>query len=237
MEPIYCLMITGKPGTIQFARATSKLFLLQDYPNKHLIIINHDLTENVIDNSGNSDKRIFELLVSRKNKTLGDLRNISLRYVPIGAYFYTYDSDDFSNINLLSYLYNEAKINNAKYVLMRNRLNFNCNNNSLWRSSDDRGNSILFGLKNGKDDFQYSSKDTLEDWGVKQLGKRAIIVNNPFHYYVRFVHGNNTSPFVDPNQSEAKLNAGHYIEKPSEPNDYEYIKTFINHFSDCCKTT
>lgn len=234
MEPIYCLMITGKPGTIQFARTTAKLFLLQDYPNKHLIIINHDLTENVIfGNTVLEDKRINEMMVSKKNKTLGDLRNISLKYVPIGAYFYTYDSDDFSNINLLSYLHNEAKKNNAKYVLMRNRLNFNRNNDSLWRSSDDRGNSILFGLKTGENDFQYSSKDTLEDWGVKQLGNHAVIVNNPFHYYVRFVHENNTSPFVDPNQSEAKLNAGHYIEKPSEPDDYEYMKTFINHFSEC----
>lgn len=236
---IYCLMVTGLPERLEWARIAVRNFLKQDYPYKKLIIINHNLKANVFfRTAGRSPPNIDEYIVSKKGKTLGDLRNISLQYVPAGSFFYIWDDDDERHPTMLTVLMNAAILNNAKYVLTKNRLNFNCVTNSLWRSTDVRGMYPLFGYKSGKpsEDFSYLKKDTMEDSPVNELSKKkgTVLLDNDPRLYVRFTHGNNTSPFVKKNQTMATLNMGPYIESVATESDKEYIEIFIKDYDRVC---
>lgn len=234
-KTIYCLMVTSR---LEWARIAVRNFLDQDYPYKKLIIINHNLKANVLFGKVSPvNPNIQEYMVSKKGKTLGDLRNISLRYVPTGSFFYTWDDDDERHSTMLSTLMNAAILNNATYVLTKNRLNYNCVTNALWRSKDVRGMKPLFGYKSGTtDDFKYLRKDTLEDLPVNDLTKKkgTILLDNDPKLYVRFTHGNNTSPFVHKNQKMAVLNVGPYVESVATVEDKEYIESFINKYDRVC---
>lgn len=238
--PIYCLMITGGDNRIEWARIAVHRFFLQDYPNKHLIIINHNLNENVLfgKNTHLVNKNIHEYMVNKKGKTLGDLRNLSLSYVPTGAYYFIYDDDDERYPELLSGLMNVALNKNAEYVLMKNRLNFNCNTGKLWRSIDHRGMHILFGFKFGDSrDFKYLPLDRNEDKPVNDLltnGSKTFLWDNDPKMYVRFTHNDNTSLFVRKNQNGPVLNAGYYLEFPATEEDQDYVNSFKNSYDRVC---
>lgn len=238
---IFCLMITGGNDRIEWARVAVRGFLNQDYPNKKLIILNNNLQENVAFNKNSSrivDPNVQEYIVSKKGKTLGDLRNMSMNYVPLGSYYYVWDDDDERHPTLLTYLMHNAINSGAQYVLLKNRLNFNCANNSLWRSNDSRGLKHILGRKTGgKYDLKYLSKDTLEDLPVNDLkhnGSKTLLINNDPRFYVRFVHGKNTSPFVNYTQSNASITDGPYTETQCTPEDREYINSFIQNYSRVC---
>ena len=64
---------------------------------------------------GDANAIIKEYMVSKNNKTLGDLRNISLSHVPNGVIWTTWDDDDWRHETYLSVLYNELiRLNNAQ---------------------------------------------------------------------------------------------------------------------------
>lgn len=197
-ETIYCLMITGKDNErYKFAKRAILNFNIQTYQNKKLIIINHG-SYKLIKNSDN----IQEYMIDKTNKTLGDLRNISLSFVPSGEIWTTWDDDDWRHPEYLSLLYKELKRSGLSMLMIKNRLEYNIQNKFCWQSSMKSGFYWYFCYKNNNQ--KYDSLDTFEDGIIKKtLLKNKIpyhIYNNDPKLYIRYVHNNNTSLFVNPHK-------------------------------------
>jgi hypothetical protein len=223
-------MITGAKERVLWANISIQNFYQQDYPNKHMIIVNHgiDHTERLL---WKQDDKIQEFMVSKKGKTLGDLRNISIALVPENALFLTWDDDDYRHPSMISYMVNAMITSNVNYILLKNRLNYNCNTNSLWRSSDSRGNVHLLARKK----FYYYQKDVNEDYAIRDISSREkLILDNDPKLYTRFVHGTNASIFVKKNQTGAVLNAGPYVETAIVDTDQDYVNSFIGLYRNVC---
>jgi len=208
-EPVYCMMVTGKnDDRIDLARKSVKNFLEQDYPNKHMIIVNHHPSKNVLIDAPEKPKNIKEIVVHKNEKiTLGHLRNISLKYVPEGAIWHTWDDDDYRRQDYISLLYNHMKSKKASALMIRNRLEYNVETNSSWGSSYSDGFFWYFMYKD--DRYQYEEKETGEDGIIKRnlyadADKKVVVYDNPADIYVRFIHNSNTSRFVKPRQFEPR---------------------------------
>lgn len=237
---VYCLMVTGyNDKRVEWAKVSVYNFLLQDYPNKQLLILNQNLQKSVI--GINKIRNIQEILINNKpwtgKKSLGTLRNFMLDMVPENALYYTWDDDDWRHPSLLRSLVNVKLSNNVDFVFLKHRLNYNCNTNSLWRSTELRGQVIFLGKKSDKISFQYLDKDSLEDTLAHNLvnTQKTILWENHPQMYVRFVHSNNTSPFVNKDQTVPVLNAGPYTESVAFSEDYKYIESFIPNFEKVCE--
>lgn len=210
--PIYCLMITGKSELrLPWARASLQNFLEQTYSNKHLIIINHG-NERVYEQHGksiDSESHINEYMVEKgKGVTLGDLRNDALSHVPIGEIWTTWDDDDIRCNDYLEQLYNEMTVNNVQCVMIRNRFEYNMNTKKIWASSLHTG-FLWFFMRKQAHDFVYDKKETNEDGLLKiQILTEGesfykIYDNNPI-CYIRLIHNDNTSMYVDKTQTGPK---------------------------------
>lgn len=203
---VTCLMVTGKDSErITLARASVKNFIDQTYPFKKLIIVNHHPTRKVLaDDYRQWPKDVFEFKVDKKadRLTLGDIRNISLELVAHDACWTTWDDDDWRAPNYLSTLINYMGQTGAIAVVFQNRLEYNKNTGFIWGVSKTMGFPTVMGKFDRR--IQYLSKDTLEDVHIienyKSLGKVSALNNDP-KLYIRLVHENNTSTYVDPEKS------------------------------------
>ncbi|MCZ6913925.1 MAG: glycosyltransferase [Rickettsia endosymbiont of Ixodes persulcatus] len=175
-----------------------------------------------------SNKYIKEYMISKNNKTLGELRNISLSYVPNDAIFTTWDDDDWRSPNYLENLYAFLINNKADITMIQNRLEFNLNNNSMWKSSMRSGFMTFFMIKDSN--IKYDKLDTLEDVIIKKNAidshKKIIPYNNNPELYIRYIHKNNTSPYV--NKNKAKITkysiANDYTESDVTLDEQKYIQ-------------
>ncbi len=206
--PIYCLMITGKDDArYNFAKTSIINFNLQDYNNKFLIIVNHGSTPLITSPESN----IQEHMVSKDNMTLGDLRNISLSYVPDDAIWTTWDDDDWRHHTYLTSLYNELCVRKVKFIMIRNRIGYNIINKFSWCESIFSGCCCTYFTFKSLN-FHYDSKDTNEDGIIKTTIKKnnipCYLMNNLHILYIRTVHNNNTSRFVKPNKNKLALGQG-----------------------------
>jgi hypothetical protein len=203
-KPIYCLMITGKDDTrYKFARGSVQNFLNQTYSSKYLIIINHNknkLTSGI-------HKNIFEFYINKQNFTLGDLRNFSLMLVPFNAYFCIWDDDDLRSNDYLQKLWNHIRWNCADAIFLKNRYDYNIKNNFFWKSTFYNGMPPLLCRKNDK--LRYISRDTLEDQNLQRdLRKykwKYVVYDNDPSMYIRTIHGNNTSPYIDNSRNDIEI--------------------------------
>jgi hypothetical protein len=211
-------MVTGKSDQrLSMARNAVKNFVAQTHPNKHLIIVNHG-TENVMGNlrAGSAPKNITEVLVLKINgKTLGDLRNVSISYVPINAIWTTWDDDDVRDPNYLVTLHRHMLSTGTNAVLIKNRYEYNRNTGRGWSSSMTDGFYWYFMRNDPR--FKYASLDTGEDKFIKQNLHRipgfvSVLDNDPI-MYVRVIHKDNTSMFVRKNQKDARNVSGRYSER------------------------
>jgi hypothetical protein len=202
-------MVTGKtPSRLKFARSSIKNFLDQTYENKYLVIINHG-QQNVISHSirkhlGNN---ITEVIVDKKKKTLGELRNISINYVPNDAIWCCWDDDDVRSPEYLSILYKHLVDSNANAVVIKNRIDFNIKKNKAWKTTLETG--FYWYMIRNHPDFRYTHLNVKEDIllhkNLTRLGNNSLkaIDNDPF-LYIRIIHGENTSTYVDPTQTTTK---------------------------------
>lgn len=191
---IYCLMVTGKDDNrYKFAKIAIKNFNMQTYKNKYLVIINHGKHKLNV-----NQKNVIEQYVDKTDKTLGDLRNVSLSFVPKDAIWTTWDDDDWRHEVYLEKLYENLTKNSAKMLMIKNRMDCNLTTKYIWESTMKSGLIWFFGFKN--DIFKFESLDTLEDNIIKtqieQNNVKTIIYDNDPRLYIRFVHTNNTSPYV-----------------------------------------
>lgn len=198
-KKIYAILITSNTGIRkQFIPIALKNFFMQNYPYKHLIIINHG--ENCILKRHNPN--ITEIMIDKTHLTLGDLRNIGLTFVPMNSYWVTYDDDDVRSPHYFRYLMKNIKHYDA--IFLRNRFDYNINNNFVYRCSFNNGMPLIFSKKFMG--LKYLEKDTLEDVELQndmiRLGKRYKVLNNDPILYIRTLHKNNTSSYVDKDKSE-----------------------------------
>lgn len=230
---IYCIMITGKDECRKhFAQVAVENFQRQDYPYKKLVIINHG-NFNVIDGI-NQD--IFEFHVEKTDDvTLGDLRNIGLEMVPLNALWITWDDDDWRHDTFLSHLFKELQESHSDCITFSNRIEYNTNTRFSWLMHLKQRFFIMLVPKDGR--FMYLSKDTGEDLDFidfyqKNYKCKVLRDNNP-NMYIRMVHVNNTSNYVDVNKKMIKLEASrnsNYSESDAKPEHQNYVSSIINTF-------
>ena len=198
-EPVwvYCIMITGKDRSrICFAKKSVENFLSQDYKYKKLVIINHSQLPVLNESSSNT---LYEFHVPRSGNTLGDLRNIALQLVPINAIWTLWDDDDYRSTKYLSFLYNNLISSKSDVVLFTRRYECNYNTKFVWEMEIPSGFVIVFAKQDLR--VKYLQKDSMEDVQLiddfRKLGKKINVITNDPSIYIRLVHNNNTSLYVD----------------------------------------
>ncbi len=199
---VYCIMVTGKDSCrVPYARLSVKNFSSQTYRNKYLVIVNHG-KEVVLEHTTPFCK---EVMVEKEanNLSLGDLRNIAMEMVPYDAAWFPWDDDDYRHPTLIQSLADEMVRSNADMVSLTTRLEYNTNTQFAWRMTIRDGMVIVLAKRDPR--FQYIRKDTMEDINLiqryKELGNNVVTVQNNPRLYLRLVHGNNTSLYINPNKA------------------------------------
>ncbi len=213
---IYALMVTGKDACrTKLARLSVANFYDQTYENKHLVILNHG-PDAVIDNEKNGfNSEVFEFRFEKTKKlTLGDIRNISLDLVPINALWAIWDDDDWRSPDYLEILQKNMEQTNAVCVSISSRIEYNANTQFIWEARLKTGFVLVLAKSDNR--VRYMPKDTMEDLNLlddyKSLGRVTVLDNDPL-MYIRLVHNNNTSLYVNKNKSTVSTNVGKtYIE-------------------------
>lgn len=110
-------------------------------------------------------------------------------------------------------------------IMLKNRLNYNVNNDTFWVSEDKAGLVHFFAPKSylTSTNFRYLSRNEREDSPVHQIKDILLVDNDPL-LYIRYIHGDNTSLYVNPHQEGAKLNCGPYTEPHSSDFQHNYCK-------------
>ena len=227
-ERVYCLLITGKDtDRYKFIPLAVENFLEQTYQNKYLLIINHG---NQCLKSYERDN-IKQVRFSKKHMTLGDMRNFSLEMVPLDALFTLWDDDDWRHNKYIELLVSNMKDSNADVVFLKNRLDYNTNTKFVYRSKFEKGAPFILARK--FDAFKYLSKESLEDIRLHNdfelYGKSILIINNDPRWYIRTIHGHNTSLYVD-NKKNKIINYSDestYHEFDATEKEASYVKKII----------
>lgn len=225
-------MVTGKDDTrIEWARRAVRNFYDQDYPFKQMVIINHHPHQDVlVDKKKYSNVREFKV-IKHERVTLGDLRNIALELVAHDALWTTWDDDDWRAPTYLTWLY-EALVasKEASCVTFTTRYEYNSNNDFVWKMRRKTGFPLVLAPFDRR--VRYLSKDSMEDTELldkfQSVGKNVKIIDNEFdpQMYVRVVHGNNTSLYVNKQKNIVKQGHGqssNYFEMPSTDDERAFV--------------
>jgi hypothetical protein len=229
-------MITGKDDArICYARKAVDHFLEQDYKYKKLIIINHHPEKSV--NTAPSTPAVFEFRVPKQGNTLGDLRNIALQLVPIDGIWTVWDDDDYRETQYLSTLYDKLISSGSDVVVFTNRYECNYKNKFVWEMQLRTGFVLVFAKQDLR--FRYMSKDSMEDTHIldhfRQLGKKIHVYENTDNpmLYIRLVHSNNTSLYVDKEKKEiiqaTAIKNTNYSEKQVDQATQDKVLSIVAH--------
>lgn len=202
-ETIYGIMITGKDDCrIEMAKVSAVAFFKQECKNPlHLIIINHHPTLDVKMNLDESLQKgqITEIKVHKNLYTLGDMRNLALKNVPLDSLWTTWDDDDYRSPHYLKTLYDVIVENKSSASGFMERYEFNANNKYIWKCRLPVGFVTILARKNQY--FKYLSMNSMEDVNIRDYyPDLKVIDNNKKLMYIRLVHNNNTSLYVDANK-------------------------------------
>jgi hypothetical protein len=235
---VVCLMVTGKdPCRILFARQAVHNFREQDYGPKRLVIINHG-AESVLPahaHAFDSKSDVVEFRVEKKENalTLGDLRNIARALVPPGTIWTTWDDDDYRAPGYLTTMIRE--MGSADVLAWTRRTEFNANTGLVWGMELSTGfNALIFARQDMR--LLYSRQDTMEDThlieAARRLGKEIKIYKNDPDIYVRTVHANNTSLYVDKYKTGVPLGKKNttYSEFPLDAPKAANTRTFMSSY-------
>lgn len=198
---IYCILTTGKDkDRYKFVDIAIENFNQQTYHSKVLLIINHgeiSLKEKETEN-------IVEFHFSKEKMNLGDMRNYSLDLIPKNALWTIWDDDDWRHPRYLELLEKNLRLTNSDVILFKNRLEYNLNNGFIYRSKFDKG--MPFILAKQTQIVKYLSRDSLEDIRLlndfELYNKKIKIIENDPRWYIRTIHGKNTSLYVN-NQKDS----------------------------------
>lgn len=217
---IYGILITGKDtARLGMARQAVAQFFAQTHPQKQLIILNHG-SEPVMHYSMqlHSDA-IYEWRIQKDahQLTLGDLRNMALNLVPYrsdgSVAWITWDDDDWRAPNYLELLHAAMHEHQADVVGYARRHECDMHADLEWVTELKTG--FVHCLVRNDPRIRYQSKDTMEDTHLydlfKKLKKRVYVIPSnqlPLDhvYYIRTIHGTNTSLYVKTHKKEIVSN-------------------------------
>lgn len=241
---IFCLMVTGKDEKrIQLARSAVENFKNQDYPHKKLIIINHLMGSNVLkEKQENQDYEKMQTIeinvggirsesksymklngmrhrirhhIPHHKMSLGQMRNMSLAFVPMGALWTIWDDDDWRPHNYLSTLNYQLTQNNADCIAFTTRYEYNSRTSLSWKMTFLKGYPTILCKQNPK--IKYKDVNSMEDVhlidDIKKIGLKTYIFHNSNNpgLYVRLVHGENTSLYTNPNKKSVRKRKHDYF--------------------------
>lgn len=224
---ITCIMITGKDESREkLARHAIKNFREQTFSPKHLVIINHGPFTLVDQRQDHTMFNVTEIKIDKGDMTLGDLRNMAFDFVPYDGLFCVWDDDDYRAPNFLSNMY--ERLQGAQAVCFTKRLEYNAMTLYAWKTELRSGFVHVLATKNYM--VRYLSKDSMEDVELLDRMRSTYKVNvfeNDARMYVRLVHSNNTSNYVNPVKNDVVKNAEHANWQEHELNDEErrFIET------------
>lgn len=222
---IFCLMVTGKDDArIEYARKSVANFLEQSHPHKTLVIINHHPTQSVL--GASSQNNTFEFKVTKTPKTtLGQLRNISLQMVALNSYWTTWDDDDYRHPTYLATLAAHATPDTV--VTFSKRLEYNKNNGKSWVCQFKHGMVMFLAPYDNR--ITYLDKDTREDANIQEDLRRYYkvrVLDNDPSLYVRLIHQNHTSIYVNPNRDYLMVGKN-YSERYTTAAEQQYIQSIL----------
>ena len=184
-----------------FIESAIRNFESQSYRYKTLIVVNHTPGTSLV-NQKNSQIHEFFVDKEKQHMTLGALRNMALdAFVPNGALWTPFDDDDWRSPDYLLDFYKRFKYHNLDLLFMKNRLEYNKNNGYIFRSRFEDGRAFFLARKFDNITV-YDDLDTLEDTNIdkryREAGKKIRKFNNDPKMYIRVIHTNNTSVYVQP---------------------------------------
>jgi len=231
---MFCIMITGKDKCREhMAKQSVVNFLEQDYQDKTLVILNHS-ADYVVKTQQDHLENVYEFYIDKDSDkdplTLGDMRNIGLAMVPPNAVWTTWDDDDYRKPTYLSTMMRAMQSANADVLCFTKRLEYNTNTGLVWGMSLDTGFPLVFAKQDMR--ILYEKLDKMEDTNLisraKELGLKVKIYKNDPHLYVRMVHTNNTSLYVNP--AKSSIQSGSKSSPYREYNIDDVTRNCVNTF-------
>lgn len=230
--PVYCLMVTGYSDKRRpFALRSVSNFLEQQYQNKHLIILNQSKSKLL--KKDHTFDNILEFYVNNEDKTLGNLRNISLQFVPPNAIWTTWDDDDWRHPSYLSTLMKRMYDTNTDFLMLCNRIEYNLNNNFAYKSTLKTGFMTFFSKYD--ENLRYDDVSTSEDVSVKEYAtknSRYATYDNDAILYIRLVHNDNTSVYVDGKKQDVRDTSKNkvYFETELDKKERDFVDNIISKY-------
>jgi hypothetical protein len=193
-EPIYALMLSGKAtARVRYGINAIHNFLIQDYGNRYLVIINQG--ERSYDIPQEYRARISQYNVNG-DLSLGDMRNFAMGRVRGGGIVLQWDDDDWRHSSLMSLQYKHMVAEKLDGVALRNQIKYDSIGNNSWGHtlpSDYFGfagtimvkvdHSIVYPSISGHEDSSF--------WKDYISKHRCAQCEVPAHYYIRLVHLDN----------------------------------------------
>ena len=212
-DSIYCIMMTGKsPCRHDLARASIRNFIEQTYKYKYLIIVNHGDKPLLNDPTMFTYRDMMTEYIVKKEDigTLGDMRNMALSRVPVNSAWTVWDDDDYRSTKYLEHLYDIIKRKKVSTVKFINRIEVNIKTNYVWKTTYRSGFATIMSIKKKSDKDLYTSKETMEDMELQSRllanGHTFYTLDNDPYLYLRMVHGNNTSLYVNQDKTAIRKN-------------------------------
>jgi glycosyltransferase involved in cell wall biosynthesis len=188
-ETVYGVMITGKSDErLPMAVNAIRSFLQQSYRRKKLIIVNDGESDCA---SGFTGTEIEELRLSGQY-SLGTLRNIALEQIPSGAPWIQWDDDDWKHSCLIADQKRVLDLSGTEMCVLKAQVQYSFCKNTAWIKEAERIEGTILARKR---DLFYPEIPKGEDTEyLRAFQKRftSTYWNNPPHFYLRFLHENNT---------------------------------------------
>lgn len=182
-------MISGLPNREKMAVKAAQAFLDQTYKNKKLIVINNG--DYRIKDSISSE--LIEEINPGKEKTLGELRNVSLEQVPNGEIWIQWDDDDWRHPETCEKMMNIITSKKLDMLALRKQIQYCFHKNNGYVVVRDSG--IEGSVAGIKCDIRYKSLSKGEDtyfYNEYKKKRKTLVWDNPSTLYLRFIHNNNT---------------------------------------------
>jgi len=211
-EDVYAIMITGKTTEriSKYAKkAVEQFFQQKGNMHKHMIVINHSEPSVKALLPTTLQERVFEYQLHPTALSLGEMRNLALSFVPPGKLWITWDDDDIRHPHFVWGMLSALKKHKVDAVAFCKRYEYNVITNFSYMAQLETGFPII--MCKSSPLVKYSDLSTMEDLNITtRLVKEGLTVhiirNNPPQWYIRLVHDDNTSLYV--NKKKEKVYKG-----------------------------